>query len=1268
MRIKWFNSLSIRLTILLFFVSAISVIVAMMLFYTTCFSRLYQSHVTELTLMRDNRVQHLRAWVAEKKANFQYWHDVLFLKRDTASWTDARWRDIQHHMESFSRAHHDVRDLILIDAATGKILQSTVSGLTVGMDGSTQPEFVAAQKARAFCVGNIHVGPILKELCFSVSQPYFVDDNPAGKLWVVLILRIELNAWRSFFVDGLYGGHSTEVGILDENLNSLNPDHWKGDTVQKLKLRKDGLAYRAWSRKDTDVAQGINYKGVAVLGAYTYIPELKWVLLVNQDIDDINAVRYDLLWRLFLWAPLMILVVWLLAAFAAHQITRFTTAICSVMDTFKKGDLTARNHSRRQDEFGHIARSFDETADRVVTLMQQLESERASLEREVAARTAETRLQAHAMDNTADGVMICNADFHIVYVNAAYERMCGYSRDELLGQQSCQIMGGDRDEANRRRRDIEKILETERGWRGQFSSVRKDGTSYIRETSVTAIRDQHQTVQYYVTLSRDVTHEVQRQNDLVMLSNAMMQTMDCQIIVTLDDGRIVYVNHAYEAISGCTREEVLGKTVFETNAGHGIDAHLAEAASVVRQGQVWHKIYTNRRKDGSSYIEEDVVSPVRNKEGAITHCVVCARDITMEMQRVDELKRMKAAIEQSTGAVIIFDRSWKIIYVNDAYEHLSGLSRAEMVGRSMIELQQGKMLDADAVARFLHAVQRGHEWAETFVASQKSGNSRWLHMSVSYIRNDAHEIVYCVAWVTDVTADVEKNNQVLRLAHIVDHMQSGIQIVDKKFRIFYSNPAFYRISGTCAEEILGRTPAEACPFLFYTDATTEFLECLQRGEIWSGEAVCKRADGAPLVLYMQVSPVFDGEHVVQGYVSIFQDITHDKQLEQQLMQSQKLDTLGRLTGGVVHDFNNMLQGILGFAELLGEDLPQVPNMRSNLQEIIKCAGRARELTQQLLLFGRKQVEHREALNMNVQIEELYTFLVRVLGSAFTIELTLDSALRVALIDRAQFNQIMMNLVLNARDAVSSCATKWIGIHTRNVVFTEEQRQGRLVAPAGNYVCLSVADKGVGISKENVAKIFEPFFTTKGEGHGTGLGLSVVLRIVEAYGGWIAVETEKNQGTTFHVYLPACAESEHPMVAIPSAKDPVNMVGGRGELVLYVESEEVVHLLNERIMTTDGYRVLFTSSVDEAMILFQQNREAIKIVFFDVLYVGDTGVSLVSRLRDENPRLPILLSSGLAISKLIGFSHNDALCMFLQKPFSKAQLLTAIRTLLDRAQA
>lgn len=1094
--------------------------------------------------MRDSRVQHLRGWVAEKKANFQYWHGILFSGFRDGVWAGPQLRDIRQHMDAFCRAHHDVRDLILIDASTGQILQSTVSGLAAGMDGSTQPEFNAVRKTRAFSVSNIHVGPVLRELSFSVAQPYFKDDNPERELWAVLIMRIELSAWRSFFVDGLYGGHSTEVGILDENLNSLNPDHWKGETVQKLNLRKGGLAYRAWSRKDTDVAQGINYKGVAVLGAYTYMPELKWIFIVNRDISEIYAVRNDLLWRVLLWVPVLIGFVWLLAAWAARQIVRETTTICGVMDAFKNGDLLARTHARRSDEFGHIARVFDETADRVVALMEQLENERRSLEREVVARTAETRLQAHAMDNTAEGVMICNHEIRIVYVNAAYERMCGYSRKEMLGRKPHQFIGGDSDKAERRQSDIVKLLETQDGWFGQFFCVRKDGTPYIRETSVTAMRDPQNAVQYYVALSRDVTREVQRQKDLVMLSNAMMQSTDCVIIVTLDGG-IVYVNHAYEVISGYTRAEVLGKTLFETNSGHGIDHYLNEAAGVVCQGHVWHKVYTNMRKDGTPYIEEDVASPVRNQEGEITHCVVCARDITLEMQRVDAFKRMKAAIEQSTGAVLIFDRSWKIIYVNDAYEKLTEFSRAEMVGCALVDFPENKILDEDVAAQFVHAVQNGVEWTETFMAARKSGGSRWVRMSLSYIRDDAHEVAYCVAWMADVTAEVEKNNQVLRLAHVVEHMQHGILMMGTAFRIFYANPAFYRISGTHAKDVLGQSPAEACPFLFCTDAMTHLLGCLEKGEVWGGEMTCGRTDGSDLVLYVHVSPVFDSGHVVQGYVAIFQDITHNKQIEHQLMQSQKLDTLGRLTGGVAHDFNNMLQGILGFAELLGNELPLTSTMRGHVQEITTCAYRARELTQQLLTFGRTRTEQREALNMNAQIKELYMFLVRVLGPAFTIELDLDEQVKTTFVDRAQFNQILMNLVLNARDAVSTCATKWIGIRTRTVIFAEEQRQGRWVAPPGAYVCLSVMDKGSGISKENVKKIFEPFFTTKGEGHGTGLGLSVVVGIVELFGGWIAVETEDNQGTTFHVYLPVYDDGKKQAEEACFATEYTNTAGEDG---------------------------------------------------------------------------------------------------------------------------
>lgn len=389
------------------------------------------------------------------------------------------------------------------------------------------------------------------------------------------------------------------------------------------------------------------------------------------------------------------------------------------------------------------------------------------------------------------------------------------------------------------------------------------------------------------------------------------------------------------------------------------------------------------------------------------------------------------------------------------------------------------------------------------------------------------------------------------------------------------------------------------------------------------------------------------------------DMTEHRILESQYLQAQKMEAVGRLASGVAHDFNNLLTVISGFAEFAASDVPADSQQAGDIAEIVKAADRAAGLTQQLLAFSRQQVMHTAPVCMNEVITSMSAMLARLIGGDVTVTLSLEPGLSWALADQGQIEQVLMNLVVNARDAMPEGGTIVIEtaeVELENSVFHEEQ-----VVP-GRYVMFAVTDTGSGMSRETQKRLFEPFYTTKSAGEGTGLGLSTSYGIVKQSNGYIWLYSEAGVGTTFKVFLPRTSDGPAPVVS-PAAISPAEPIT---ETVLLVEDESSVRELATRILRDSGYRVLVAASGADAEILFLRHRSLVDLVVTDVVMPGVGGPELLSRLYAMNPALRVLYISGYtdqSISDKAGFNRGHP---FLQKPFTGAELLRHVRLALDGA--
>jgi two-component system, cell cycle sensor histidine kinase and response regulator CckA len=400
----------------------------------------------------------------------------------------------------------------------------------------------------------------------------------------------------------------------------------------------------------------------------------------------------------------------------------------------------------------------------------------------------------------------------------------------------------------------------------------------------------------------------------------------------------------------------------------------------------------------------------------------------------------------------------------------------------------------------------------------------------------------------------------------------------------------------------------------------------------------------------------DANGRASSIISVSRDVTERKRLEAQLQQAQKMEAVGRLAGGIAHDFNNMLTAVKAYSEFLLEDLDQADARRTDVQEIAKAADRAASLTRQLLAFSRKQVLQPQPLDLNDVVEGMEKMLRRLIGEDVQIVTRLESDLRLVEADPSQIEQVIMNLAVNARDAMPDGGT--ITIETRNETF-EHIEPDWAIAP-GAYVALVITDTGIGMDAQIRAQIFEPFFTTKPVGQGTGLGLSTVYGIIKQSGGHVSVVSEPGHGSTFEVYLPHIDTSASGPVLGPS----MSRFPRGSETILLVDDDEGVRAIARRILQRAGYTVLSAPDGVEAIRLVDESAHDVHLLLTDVVMPGIGGRELVTRVRDTCPDLRVLFVSGYTEEGIHRHGVLDPESAFLEKPFTAERLAQKVREVLD----
>lgn len=507
---------------------------------------------------------------------------------------------------------------------------------------------------------------------------------------------------------------------------------------------------------------------------------------------------------------------------------------------------------------------------------------------------------------------------------------------------------------------------------------------------------------------------------------------------------------------------------------------------------------------------------------------------------------------------------------------------------------------------------------------------------------------------------LRKNEAQLQL--VADSVPVVIAYLDKESRFLFANKACLNWFGLADKEIVGRHVADIVGRDIYKELLSEIESVLKGAEV--------RLERAALIdrtRYVQLTykPDLDSLGNTLGYFLFIIDLTESRQAEErlrksqeQLRQAQKLESIGRLAGGIAHDFNNMLTAINGYSELALSQLSDGDPLKRNIEEIKKAGERSANLTRQLLAFSRQQLINVSLINLNQAIIDSTVMIQRVIGEDIQIETDLYERLWTLKGDKNLLTQILLNLVVNARDAMPRGGI--ITISTQNVILDDDSMMLRFGADVGPFVKLSVSDTGIGMDDETKKQIFEPFFTTKETGKGTGLGLSMVYGIVKQLDGYVWVESEPNGGTTFDLYFPRAEDTDEVTSVEIHNTNPKHGT----ETVLLVEDEDIVRELSSEVLRSCGYKVIEASSGKEALRSYKEFGQEISLLMTDVVMPGMNGEELAKQLLSIQPELKILYTSGyidnpIALSD--GLKHGAA---FIQKPFTNIELARKIRAILD----
>jgi two-component system cell cycle sensor histidine kinase/response regulator CckA len=897
-------------------------------------------------------------------------------------------------------------------------------------------------------------------------------------------------------------------------------------------------------------------------------------------------------------------------------------------------------------------------------------------------RESEKRYRS-VIQTAMDGFLLFDIQGRLLDVNASYCRMSGYSAPELLTMNVSDLE--DRKTAEDVACRIQKIIEQGED-RFETRHRRKDGSIFEVEVSV---QYQHTEVGRFVTFLRDITEQKKAERELREITGRLnLATASARAGVwdwNLQTNEMIWNDRMFE-LYGLTRENSPGgNEVWERRLHPDDSARTIEKCRSALSGKGnFDTEFRVLRPDGSLvHIKADGLV-LRNEQGQPLRMIGLNIDIT-ERKRAEEAlletrEQLKIAMDLAKLVKWEYDVKTEMFTFDEQFYSLYGTTLEREGGTLMTARDYaGKFIPpeeclviAQEVAKALAATDPDFTNQREHRIIRADGQERHIILRYGIVRDESGSVVKLRGANQDITdlkmleeAQHESETHLRQIIDLVPHM-IFVKDWDGKYRLV--NRAVAETYNTTVSALTGKYHAD-----FHPDRSElqtmlqDDREVMTRGETkFISEEPFTDAHGQLRFLQTTKVPFQFLGHKAPAVLGIAVDITESKRAEEerakltaQLSQAQKMESVGRLAGGVAHDFNNMLGVILGHAEMAMDQVDSTNPLHDDLQEIQKAAKRSADLTRQLLAFARKQTVAPKVLDLNETVEGMLKMLRRLIGEDIDLAWLPGNNLWPVKMDPSQIDQILANLCVNARDAIGDIGK--VTIETVNMVFDDAYCADHAETAAGEYVLLAFSDNGCGMDKETQGKLFEPFFTTKAVGEGTGLGLATVYGIVKQNNGFINVYSEPGQGTTFKIYLPRhAAKAEQTLKT--GAAEPIDC---GHETILLVEDEQAIRKMTAMMLTRQGYTVLQAGTPGEAIRLAEAHPGKINLLMTDVVMPEMNGRDLAKNILSLHPSIKRLFMSGYTANVIAHHGVLDEGVNFIQKPFSMQDLAAKLRQVLGK---
>ncbi|WP_051327515.1 PAS domain S-box protein [Desulfatibacillum aliphaticivorans] len=874
------------------------------------------------------------------------------------------------------------------------------------------------------------------------------------------------------------------------------------------------------------------------------------------------------------------------------------------------------------------------------------------------------------------GITVSNEQGRIIETNAIAEQLLGLGKDEHEGRnldsQEWRIIRPDgSDMPPNEWASIIALNENQTVRNCEMGIVKSDNTvTWLNVTAAPLPIEGHGVVVTY----NDITERKNAEAALKCSEERyrFLAENAGDVIFTLDmDLNYTYISPSVRILRGYEPSEVIGQAIDQVLtpkslliATQVVSEELEQKKQTDSNFRVTKNIELEMiRKDGSTVWTEVKATLLRDEKGNPSGILGVTRDISARKKAEDALRlseeRYRMLFEHSPLGVFQTDENGIIVSGNDNFVKIIGSSRDKLVGLDMFTLPDKKM-----VGEMQKALQGDLGFYEDVYRSVTAHKETPVKVHYAPISLTSGKIVGCVGIIEDITGQKEYENKLLVKENIIRCSSIAIATCNLEGMMTYANPVFYKWwDFKSPDECIGQ---HFTKFWILGEKYEDVMKALEVENIWTGEIKAKRKDGSLFDVQVSASTVFDDKGNPVAMTSSTIDITDQKQAEEerkrlqaQLIQSQKIESTGRLAGGVAHHFNNMLGVILGHAEMALDGMAPDNPLHFNVLEIFNAAQRSADITRQLLTFARKQIITPKAINLNTKVEEMLKMLRRLIGEDINLVWLPGENLGIVKVDPSQIDQLLVKLCANARDAIEGKGK--ITIKTDNVAFDEALCAEHIGCAPGEYILLAISDNGCGMDELTRDNLFEPFFSTKDVGSGTGLGLSAIYGIIKQNGGFITVYSELGQGTTFNIYLP-----RHEIITGPPQKrrNQALPAARENETILLVEDERAILNMTRQMLEQFGYKVLEASTSDEALRLAEEYTGEIHLFMTDLVMPEMNGLELTKRLMGLYPNGKCLYMSGYTANIIERHGGLADGLNFLPKPFTRKNLAEKIRAVLD----